>query len=299
MSQHLETGCGPDCEHDRKIVFPAGPWHNEPDREEFTQSGLHCLLHRAPLGHWCGYVAVPPRHPLHNKEWDHGDCESKLEVHGGLTYSEMCTGPVCHVPPPGEPENVWWFGFDCAHSGDLIPSMAISIVTGKWKEYDTYRDINYTREQTKHLARQLAALSTPSEFELRHTEEGLPLLQWGDDIQTAVVSTTFGRGRVIIARKPNCYIFPDGAPGSLDDGWCYETLGAALLALAKWNPLTQPEPEGWIKHINTERRRIDGDPRFEYRTYEEQTAARSRYNAMLVIEAGEERLEELNAEKSM
>ena len=24
---------------------------------------------------------------------------------------------ICHIPGPGRPKDVWWFGFDCAHSG--------------------------------------------------------------------------------------------------------------------------------------------------------------------------------------
>src|SRR5690606_18441494 len=28
---------------------------------------------------------------------------------------------VCHVADAGEPDHVWWFGFDCAHCDDLSP----------------------------------------------------------------------------------------------------------------------------------------------------------------------------------
>lgn len=31
-----------------------------------------------------------------------------------------------------------------------------------------------------------------------------------------------------------------------------------------WDPETEPEPSGWIRNINTGRRRVDGDPAKEY-----------------------------------
>jgi hypothetical protein len=77
-------------------------------------------------GHWCGYVGVHQGHELHGKRYQ--DIED-IDVHGGLTYSNKCdpseregTG-VCHVPGPGEDEDVWWFGFDCAHYNDLSPGL--------------------------------------------------------------------------------------------------------------------------------------------------------------------------------
>ena len=95
------------------------PWLKEPDRVLFKYEGFPCLLNRAPTGAWCGYVGVPPGHPAHGK--DYGDVE--VHVHGGLTYSDSCQedGPICHVPEPGEPDDVWWLGFDCAHYNDFAP----------------------------------------------------------------------------------------------------------------------------------------------------------------------------------
>lgn len=61
---------------------------------------------------------------------------------------------ICHIPAPGEPDDVWWFGFDCAHSGDVSPGMS--------REYrmnipgDTYRNVAYVREECRSLAEQLA-----------------------------------------------------------------------------------------------------------------------------------------------
>lgn len=48
--------------------WPSGPWDDEPDRVEWRDeaTGLPCLALRNDMfGSWCGYVAVPPGHPVH------------------------------------------------------------------------------------------------------------------------------------------------------------------------------------------------------------------------------------------
>jgi hypothetical protein len=45
-------------------------------------------------------------------------------------------------------QDVWWLGFDCAHAGDLIPSIAD--IGG------TYKDEAYVRAELEDLARQAA-----------------------------------------------------------------------------------------------------------------------------------------------
>src|SRR5438270_834768 len=86
--------------------WPHGPWDNEPDRAEFKHLGFPCLLVRqSQSGHWCGYVAVPPGHPWHGLE-DYAAYRLDVEVHGGITYGNKCAGKVCHVPAPGEPDDV-------------------------------------------------------------------------------------------------------------------------------------------------------------------------------------------------
>jgi len=39
---------------------------------------------------------------------------------------------------------------------------------------------------------------------------------------------------------------------------------AAVAAFHAWNPETQEEPEGWIRHVQTGRRRPGGDASKEY-----------------------------------
>jgi hypothetical protein len=133
-----------------------GPWDNEPDRVEFRHAGLACLLHRGGGGAWCGYVGLPPGHPAHGKGY--GDALLYgVSAHGGLTYAAPCAHHVCHVPKPGEPDDLWWLGFDCAHAMDRLPGHLESgfVGLGGGDHYWTVEDV--TRE-TKALAEQLAAM---------------------------------------------------------------------------------------------------------------------------------------------
>lgn len=104
----------------RNREWGIGPWWSEPDRLEWRSHGLPCLVVRNPMGSLCGYVGLPPEHPLHGKGYED---DGVPYVHGGATYAAACAHRVCHVPAPGESDNVWWFGFDCAHAGDLTPSL--------------------------------------------------------------------------------------------------------------------------------------------------------------------------------
>lgn len=163
MSTHQEM-CGPRCGHELKATFPVGPWSTEPDRVEFEHAGMPCLLHRnGHLGHWCGYVGVAPGHPAHGKSYDDID----VEVHGGLTYAAACEPPICHVPKPGQPDALWWMGFDAAHCWDLAPGIRAALAKiniSPLTEYDrqeVYRDMAYMRAETERLAEQLAAMIRP------------------------------------------------------------------------------------------------------------------------------------------
>lgn len=130
-----------------------GPWSCESDRLQWrTEAGLTGLVVRNDLGALCGYVAVPSGHPLHGK--DYGDVA--VEVHGGLTYSGECSGHICHEPGPGESDDVWWLGFDCAHAGDLYPSM--TRYAWSWPATGhVYRDIRFVCDEVERLAQQLSS----------------------------------------------------------------------------------------------------------------------------------------------
>lgn len=141
---------------DRKHWGP-GPWEFEKsNREEFEHLGLPCIVQRGGSGAWCGYVGISPGHPLHGKSYG-GRYEgeeyvpspvSDLRVHGGITYASECAGSICHIPKPGEAEDVWWLGFDCAHYQDRTPGLAD--LGG-----DIYWDLDLVKAETRRLAEQL------------------------------------------------------------------------------------------------------------------------------------------------
>jgi hypothetical protein len=107
------------------------------------------------MGALCGYVGVTKEHPFYGK--DYGDeLLCGIQAHGGLTYSDRCrhtednTG-ICHIPGPGEPDDIWWLGFDCAHWGDEIPNRR-----EEYKSFeDVYRDFEYVKYEVEYLARQI------------------------------------------------------------------------------------------------------------------------------------------------
>lgn len=164
---------------DRK-GWPAGPWDEEPDREQWTDAttGLDCLIRRGPAGALCGYVAIPPDHPYFGKS--SGDClddncpvdddpggwhyectlDGHLNVHGGITYASPCDDDpdegICHRTEDGD--HAWWLGFDCSHFQDLMPGHIAAGFTSSAGH--TYRDWLYVRDEVESLADQLKAVTT-------------------------------------------------------------------------------------------------------------------------------------------
>jgi hypothetical protein len=135
-----------------KELWPAGPWHKEPDRLEWVDksTGYPCIALRNmhATGAWCGYVAIPTSHPYHGVNYNDID----LDVHGGLTYSRKCQGDaitgVCHESK--DEDDVWWLGFDCAHGNDIAPLVSC------W--FGEYCDLEYVKKECTKLAKQLKKL---------------------------------------------------------------------------------------------------------------------------------------------
>jgi len=175
------------------------PWENEPDEDAFVASDLQCRINRTKhSGALCGYVQVPVDHPLYGLHYgDTSDAlASALErrkeqplhstpefgamiavlcgsvdttpdcaftVHGGLTFA----GKLCD-------EDGWWFGFDCAHSGDLAPSDVDRVGVFAPSPCDRYRDMAYVRRECESLAAQIHAvpLNIPGDPEPPRTNKG-------------------------------------------------------------------------------------------------------------------------------
>jgi len=162
----------------------SGQWDNEPDSKDWEAHGLNCAMRRnMSSGNWCGYVGVPAGHPWYGKNYSDKVSVSKdiinrpieldkigiiglfcqslsedniadgeiriemaIDVHGGLTYSSS-GADGCLL------KGLWWFGFDCAHHGDLSPAM-LDYRFG----HEIYRDEIYVTSETESLARQISAL---------------------------------------------------------------------------------------------------------------------------------------------
>jgi hypothetical protein len=113
------------------MCLPVKPFKVE---REWEHAGLKCAVTMPRENQTrCGYVRVPPGHPLHGKPYD----EVSVDVHGGLTFGAI--EPCAHEDGTG-----WWFGFDFAHSEDA--SFAPNLTSADFTDKDTRRIWELTRE---------------------------------------------------------------------------------------------------------------------------------------------------------
>jgi hypothetical protein len=136
-----------------------------------TESGHTAVVLFVRDSHRCGYVGIRGSNALHGKAYGHelpkeyrdrleGQAIGKrgiipifcmgtkegvpldvwFDVHGGLTYAN--SGKEYPVENDGD---LWWFGFDCAHSGDK---------TGHSPEGEE-RTLEYCIAECESLSRQL------------------------------------------------------------------------------------------------------------------------------------------------
>jgi hypothetical protein len=144
--------------------WPAGEWDTEADRYEWRSRELPCLILRNSMGGLCGYVGIPAGHPWHVQP-SSDDLDSVVSVHGGITFMHRgCSENVCHVPQPGETEDLLWVGFDCCHAGDALPVRAMmerkyAAVRDAlpYERFETYRNITYVRAEVESLVEQVMA----------------------------------------------------------------------------------------------------------------------------------------------
>jgi hypothetical protein len=144
-----------------KHLWGPGPWQQEPDKRQWKDviTGLPCLVVRGRNGAFCGYVGVNEGHPWFGRH----KYEIDAEVHGGVTFALACerdgeqSSNICHQPDQGEPDKVWWVGFDCAHSLDLLPSQpgwplrGVDFDLPEWAQ-PVYRDLSYVERHVGYLA---------------------------------------------------------------------------------------------------------------------------------------------------
>lgn len=172
---------------DQKLKwFGYGEWVEEVDLLVFEFGGYECMVQRVcekePFaidehyfgGHLGGYIKIPEYHPYYN-----------------LSYSDM--GIVCHGGLSfGKRHEKYWVGFDCAHSGDIIPSIEFTKTLDEdiqelkktfnlehspiFKRY--YRNIDYVVEQCIYIVEQLKniafnAMTKSAQETLKEMEEEL------------------------------------------------------------------------------------------------------------------------------
>lgn len=138
-----------------KSDWGEGPWKDEIDyyawEDAFTD--YECVIRRDlhATGAWLGYVKVPSTHLLFREPFN-SDGTQFLFVHGGLTYSSHGEEPLLPFDEEG-----WWFGFDCAHAGDLLPLS--SFIPDQLGDLGTYKDINFVKKECEKLASQLKEMA--------------------------------------------------------------------------------------------------------------------------------------------
>jgi hypothetical protein len=124
-------------------AYENGPWDKEPDYVEWiTDCGLKAVIRRVNLGTLCGYAVFDMCEKEYYSSFNLDDLY--MDCHGGPTYFDRMI--------PGQQrceENVVVVGFDCAHYGDLIPSLQ-SILKADVSEY---KNIEFVRNECERLAK--------------------------------------------------------------------------------------------------------------------------------------------------
>jgi hypothetical protein len=113
-------------------------WKAEVNLKVFKSNGLVCVIKRNPsMKYLCGYVEIPETfNPIRKLKKDLYSVP--FSVHGGATFF----GSI------GD-DRLKFVGFDCAHAGDLIPSME------RINEGETYRNMDYVTKECEELAKQI------------------------------------------------------------------------------------------------------------------------------------------------
>ena len=136
--------------------FGPGEWVDEPDIALWVncETAFLCMILRhEDMGHLCGYVCVPPTHPVHGL--DYGTVMEMFEgVPVELTFSDWFeeSPPYCLTPFfKGIETKFWVLGFDNGHFSDLVPGMVMKMPNLR-SSRATYKNIPYTRRVAGKLA---------------------------------------------------------------------------------------------------------------------------------------------------
>tara|TARA_R110000772_G_scaffold20466_5_gene57008 strand:- start:156366 stop:156866 length:501 start_codon:yes stop_codon:yes gene_type:complete len=121
-----------DLDEIKKIMKKEG------DYFEFYAYNLKCYGKRGPVSSWCGYVEVPKIHGFFNAD------VHILDVHGGVTWDAFSSD-----------RETLTIGFDCAHSGDIVPDLLVFTGVMNFGYESTYRDKEYVKNEIENMARQI------------------------------------------------------------------------------------------------------------------------------------------------
>ena len=123
-----------------------GPWDDEQDIVKWTDplTGRKCFVVRHPrLMHLSGYVErTGTEISSLFLEWDGMFSDS---VHYGLTFY-------------GEVDEIPVVGFDCAHAGDMAPSLSISPY-GFYEPVEDYKTVDFVKKECTKLANLLEMMA--------------------------------------------------------------------------------------------------------------------------------------------
>lgn len=166
--------------------YGIGAWSSEPNFVFYFENGYPCLIIRMQTtGHLCGYVGIPKERAAtyaKNSYSDFATNATGIDVHGDITFF----GSRDAFLEPEHQNKYIFMGFDCAHAGDLVPSLikfnkamqkiekAKERILGKpsflkkfalklksktgitlRKRIETYKDINFVKKQITRIIDQL------------------------------------------------------------------------------------------------------------------------------------------------
>lgn len=109
---------------------------------EWEHAGLKCVVLFIINSHRCGYVRVPKDNPAFKLNYN----DVPVIVHGGLTFGDKTLDDMAE-------EGYYWFGFDCAHAGDMIQGM---LCFDSKEHFWTTEDVEM---ETNKLAEQLSKIT--------------------------------------------------------------------------------------------------------------------------------------------
>jgi hypothetical protein len=157
--------------------------------KNWEHEGYRCIVVAIDMGHRCGYVGVDKEHPFYGKEYndeippemldkiktvlegpigkrgiidlfcydsDHPRIGILFDVHGGITFSSRKDDKKYPVE-----SDLWFFGFDCAHSGDAkdpeITADRLDVLM--YFNEGIIRTLDYCIDECESLAKQLKEIS--------------------------------------------------------------------------------------------------------------------------------------------